>query len=545
MSLRIEKGCISLLKLMVADDEDNIRNGISRFIKWEDYGIGVCCTASDGREALELATKHLPDIIIVDINMPYINGLEFSAQVRKFLPDCAIIILTGYSEFDFAKESIQIGVVDYLLKPVSPTELIAAVIKGRDQINAIIERQDFIRKLKDQIVLAMPIIREKFVYDVLHGNTQDYELERLEYLGISFPSGKFAALRLGIDNFLINFEQKSEQEKYITMFGVKKITDDLFCRQNWGLSILAEDGIVDAMVCLSDHENLSEYLNGLCREIHEELSGNLNATVSIGIGNIYIGLEQLSYSYKEAVNSLKYSYLTDKGEIQSISSLESSMPFLSDYPFEKEIELMNYVKNGSEQALTSADEMLTMAEQLEEQADLLQYSVIIAKQLYISLLRLLKRMQLEILDLSRKYDFLIDPSYKPDDLSVLKANVAGLFSDALNIIHISKSLIYRDAIQKVRSFIEKNYAKDLSLQTIADMVYMNPNYLCTIFKNETGETINNYIIRLRMHKAMELLKNKNCKVYEISDAVGYKNTNYFSIAFKKFTGISPNEYKNA
>lgn len=118
-----------MLKVMVVDDEENIRLGIVEGIDWGSYGLEVACQAENGREALELAQQHRPDIILLDINMPFVNGVEFSKQARHFLPHSRIIILSGYSDFEYAKESIKYGVSEYLLKPVSPGELMEAIVK--------------------------------------------------------------------------------------------------------------------------------------------------------------------------------------------------------------------------------------------------------------------------------------------------------------------------------------------------------------------------------------------------------------------------------
>lgn len=534
-------------KIMVIDDEENIRLGIVEGIDWDSYELEVVCQAGNGRDALILAEKYMPDIILLDINMPFMNGLEFSHKVKEFLPNCVLIVLTGYNEFEYAKESIQLGVSDYLLKPIAPADLIAAVIKARDKVASGAEHEKFIDDLKQQIRQNLPLLREKLIHDILHNSFLEYTIEnKLQYLDIYFPTDKFAALTLEIDDFYKLAQKNDEVDRQLTMFAVKKITDETMNQNQWGLSLVSNDGFLEALVCLapSTHQNLKDILFNTAESIRKNIEQYLNLTVSIGIGNIYSGLSQVSCSYKEAYNSLKYIPIRGYNRIYDISYLDLSSPFLVNYPFEKEIEMINNLKACNGRAMESLEDIFSEIEGYVDSVHIPEYFKTFSYQLLLVVLKLLVSLGINHENIKMKYDYLFNNSYMIKDIPSLKEDLRDFLNECQNSIIKSKGASYRKEIENVKDYINKNYSQDISLKEISASVFMNSNYLCTVFKSEVGETINNYIIKVRMEKAMELLHNPELKIFEIAEMIGYSNTNYFSYAFKKYTGVSPNEYRS-
>ncbi|HEY5587109.1 MAG TPA: response regulator [Ruminiclostridium sp.] len=534
-------------KVMVIDDEENIRLGIVEGIDWNSYEIEIVCQAANGRDALILAKKHMPEIILLDINMPLMNGLEFSRKVKEFLPNSFLIVLTGYDEFEYAKESIQLGVSDYLLKPISPADLIAAVLKARDKVIAGAQHEKFIDDLKQEIRQNLPLLREKLISDILHDSFLEYKIEsKLQYLDINFPADKFAALTLEIDDFYKIAQKSDEMDRQLTMFAVKKIADETMNENQWGLSLISNDGFLEALICLapSTHYNLKDILNNTAESIRKNIERYLNFTVSIGIGNIYSGLSQVSCSYKEAYNSLKYTPFRGNNKIYDISYLNLSSPFLVNYPFEKEIVMINNLKACNGKAMDSLEDIFSEIEAYEDSVHLLGYFKTFSYQLLLAVLKLLISLDINHENIKIKYDYLFNNSSLIKDISYLKEELRDLLNECQDYIIKSKGVSYRKEIGNVKNYINENYSRDIALKEISASVFMNPNYLCTLFKSEVGETINNYIIKVRMEKAMGLLQRTELKIFEIADMVGYSNTNYFSYAFKKYTGIPPNEYKS-
>lgn len=345
-----------MLNLMIIDDEENIRLGIAEGIDWHSYDLNVCCTAKNGEEALSLAKIHLPEIILFDINMPLLDGLSFLKQAKLFLPQSKYIVLSGYSEFEYARTALKLEVFDYLLKPIAPNSLIETVLRAKEQLLVHQPFQKFVLDFQKSL-------EEEFCQQLLSGNS---------------------------------FCLKSCSD----------LLDIYYTRHNFNFSFNQDSAIHLAQYLIFDISGLPENFRTHMNEVLSELS---------------LAIPELSFF------NLKEILLTK----------------VSQY-------LMTY-------------------------------------------------------------------SAAPSP---------------------------RNEVDHLKIFIEDNYSLDLNLKNLAEKVYMNPNYLSTLFKNQVGDTIGNYITKIRITHAKNLLSNSDLKINAIAQMTGYQNANYFSYAFKKQTGMTPNEYRN-
>jgi two-component system response regulator YesN len=537
-----------MLKVMVVDDEENIRLGIVEGIDWGSYGLEVVCQAENGREALELSQRHRPDIILLDINMPFVNGVEFSKQARKFLPHSRIIILSGYSDFEYAKESIKYGVSEYLLKPVSPGELMEAIVKARDMLTESIRKEQYLSGLKQRFLESIPALREKWVYDLLHATYLDHSekaiKKKLEWLGIDFPSDKFAACVIRIED-LAERSSGKEEDKHLFLYAVKNICDEILSRNAFGLSVVTNEGLLEALISLESGDTCS-YLGELdlkSETIEKSIEEFLGLTVTVRFGSVYSGYSQIAYSYKEAYCSVQLQR-PDREEGESVARDKTASVLALVFPYDKEQELVRHLKAMNDKALKVAADLLDEIEANDLIAGDPDYLAAAASQIMRTVRRLLADSEIPE-DNEERLNESAGPagSFKIEDPSEIKATLIRYVAGALQRIIKTKGKPFRIEIEQVKSFIEENYDKDISLKDISSRIFMNPNYLCTLFKNEVGETINNYMTRVRMEQAMKLLRETDLKVFEIAERVGYSNTNYFSYTFKKYTGQAPVEYR--
>jgi len=528
-----------MIKIMIVDDEENIRLGISEVIPWADFGMEVVGQAANGVEALRLAEQHRPDIVLLDINMPVMDGLAFSHKVKAVLPDLTIIVLTGYDEFEYAKESIKLGVSDYLLKPISPPDLIAAVNKARDQVLQRVETEHFINAIKLQLKQSLPLLREKLVYDILHGNY--LEPNKMGYL--DFPSDKFAALVMEPEECIP--AASGDDTEQLTLMAVKKIVDDTINQHAWGLSI-ANDGILETLVCLPPQKtDMNDCMNALAESARSNIEECLQIQASIGIGNLYTGVQQVNCSLAEAYKAITYKSAAGRGRLYDISLFNMRSPLFVEYPFDKEISLINQLKIGSNVALSIFDELISELENTEDSAEVLTYAKVICRELLNTILKYFTSTGSPFAEINGAYDALCSRIPDYDNLDGLKIEVRGFIRSCLRIVNESIRQPYRKEINWVSQYIAQHYHEDISLKELSSLIYMNANYLCKIFKEEFGETINQYMIRIRMEKSKELLLTTDLKIFEIAEQVGYSNNNYFSYAFKKYTNMSPNAFRDS
>ncbi|KRE69747.1 response regulator transcription factor [Paenibacillus sp. Soil750] len=536
-----------MLKVMVVDDEENIRLGIVEGIDWESYGLEVACQAANGRDALIEAKLHRPDIILLDINMPFVNGLEFAKVVRPLLPDSFIIILSGYNDFEYAKEAIKYGVSEYLLKPISPLELMEVIVKTRDKLTENRRKEQFLESLEQQFRESLPALREKWVYDLLHSSYLDSEIEmknKLGWLGIDFPSDKFAACVIRIED-LAERSSGNEEGKHLFLYAVKNISDEILNQNAWGLSIVTNEGLLEALISLDgrDGQLYQEELEQKAGSLEKSIAEFLGLTVTVQFGSIYSGYGQIAFSYREAYGSVQ-KRKSDKKNEKIGRGIEKDSVLGLVFPFEKEQEIVRHLKAMNERAVSVTADLLDELESNELIAGETGYLAEVAIQIARTVRKLLADTGIHAEDADRQYEQLC----AVDDLasevaSEIRTKLLQYVSSGLKEIIKTKSKPYRVEIEQVKKYIEDHYNQDLSLKAISSSIFMNLNYLCTIFKNEVGETVNNYITRVRMEKATELLRTTDLKVFEIAERVGYPNSNYFSYAFKKFTGAAPIEYR--
>ncbi|MBW5448243.1 response regulator [Cohnella sp. CFH 77786] len=537
-----------MLKVMVVDDEENIRLGIVEGIDWGSYGLEVACQAENGRVALELAERHRPDIILLDINMPFVNGLEFSKQARQFLPDSFIIILSGYSDFEYAKESIKYGVSEYLLKPVSPGELMEAILKARDMLTENIRKEQYLNGLKQQFLQSIPALREKWVYDLLHSSYLENESvmkDKLGWLGIDFPSDKFAVCVIRIED-LAERSSGREEDKQLFLYAVKNICDEILSRNAWGLSVVTNEGLLEGLLSLDgeDGESYRRELQLKAEGMEKSIREFLGLTVTVRFGSVYSGYSQIAYSYREAYSSVQLKRPGKEHEESAKGVGRSASVLALVFPYDKEQEMIRYLKAMNEKAVNAAADLLDEIEANELIAGDPEHLAAAAIQIVGTVRKLLTDSGIPV----EEEEGLHEPpgaagGFKAEDPAEIRAKLLRHVSSALHGIIKAKGKPYRIEIEQVKRYIEENYDKDISLKDLSSRVYMNPNYLCTIFKNEVGETINHYMTRVRMEKAMRMLRETDLKVFEIAERVGYSNTNYFSYTFKKYTGTAPIEYR--
>lgn len=391
-----------MIKVLIADDEEMIRRGLSKLIQ-KDPEIEVVAEAEDGETAFSLAEKNLPDLLLIDINMPFLNGLEFIEKFKEIVEDSVIIVISGYDNFEYMQKALRLGVFDYLLKPVMEEPFFECINKAKEHLNKTKKEVKYLNWAKMQLQKNLFALKASFLKSWLRGHFTDTEInDQLEYLNINIPTAC-----------------------HIVMIYIYPNEKKLFSESEWD-------------------ENLLYYAA-------ENISGEVfetSLTVNIN-GNIII----LADSQK--VNS--------ENKIRVKNSLEKFLP-----------------------------------------------------------------VDISVFD---------EEAVNIDDIPRVYENL----SEALSNIRS-----YSESVKKTVQFIDENYFDpDISLNKAAVLVFMSPQYLSKIFKKETGITFIDYVTKLRIRKATALLSRGNLKIYEIAEKLGYANQHYFSSAFKRVLGISPNDYRRS
>lgn len=536
-----------MLKVFLVEDEVVMRNGIKNNIPWESEGFQFVGEASYGELAYPLIKKEKPDILITDIRMPFMDGLELSRLVKKELPQIKIIILSGYNEFDYAKTAISIGVTDYLLKPISSAKLLEAV----KNVGRIIEKEQehakTMERYKKEMEENLQLEKHKLWSALASNQLSTIELlENGQKLGIDFTA---SAYQVCLFKVMQHGDSTGCSREFIEVS--EKITEHAKVWDN----VLVFDRSPDGWAFLIKGESVAEVEVALerCRlELHELINGYPDVEYFGGIGGMVQRLGDIQGSYREAAKAFASRFFSEPNRLiscEDVAKLHSQE--------DEKIDISKMRSQKSEQELVEKFLKSGSAEEIESFLD--EYFMGVGNQNYQSLLY---RQYVIMNPYFACTDFLrgleLDVSALPEDCrdineivanavssEAVKSLVGRLFAATMNLRDTHSKKKYSALLEEAKAFIQENFRReDMSLNTVAAQVNISPSYFSAIFSTEMGQTFVEYLTSVRLDKAKELLMCSAMRTAEIGYEVGYKDSHYFSYIFKKVVGCSPKDYKN-
>lgn len=536
-----------MLKVFLVEDEVVMRNGIKNNIPWEQEGFEFVGEASDGELAYPLIKREKPDILITDIRMPFMDGLELSRLVKKELPQIKIIILSGYNEFDYAKTAISIGVTDYLLKPISSAKLLEAVKKVGDMIE---KEQDNVRLMERyEKEMEENILQEKHkLWGALASNRLSTIelLEKGQRLGMDFTASAYMVFLFKLmqegDATGCSDELNRASEKVNSLSGSwKKVLSFDRSPEGWAFLIKGES---EAEVLENFAETKRELLNLVAMYPKVEYFG--------GLGSIVQRIGDIQNSYKEAARAfssrffLDANQIADSADMVSLHNEEDGKIDVSKMLSKKrEHELVEkFFKNGTVEEVDSfLDELFQGIG--EQNCKSLLYRQYVVMDLFFCATDFLENLEIGTEELPEECRDINQIVEKAGNAQSLRHQIGILFSETMMLRDGHSKKKYSKLLEDAKAFIDENYRHDdMSLNMVAAQVNISPSYFSTIFSSEMGQTFVEYLTHVRLEKAKELLMCSNMRTAEIGYEVGYKDSHYFSYIFKKVVGCSPKEYRN-
>lgn len=542
-----------MFKLLIVDDEPFAREGLRYHFDWAAYGVEVMGEADGGKAALAAIQAHRPDIVLTDVRMPDMDGLTMAKQIRQADPHIKVIIMSAYDDVEYVKSALRVSALDYILKPVNLSDLAAVMQKVTKIIRRESEEKKLINRMSSKLLQSMPMLREKFltrlVIDGVSGQT-DIE-KKAEFLELNLPENDaYCVLVASVDDRAEVLEKLSERDRQLTAFAVINICDELINVPFHGYTF--ENRLGEFVIILDfrmrDEENTTvceneERLYALIGEIREKLCECLKLSVTIGVGPTVRGLVNISKSYMKAYDNVCHRLFLGKNRIISIDSLDTEEEMVGSFSFAKSEKILNLLKASDETRLCAAiDEFFCDLSHYRNAT--VKYCLNICSQLLFSASR--QMMELEI-----------DTEGLPDDNAVCEAlfrleilaDMKALITQRLirysRLITEKRDRKSSNIIEKIKAVIRSRYAENLSIRDIAREVYLSTTYLCMIFKQETGETVNDYLTKIRIEHAKELLKNTDIRLCDICHDIGYTEPGYFSRIFRKYTDLTPTEYRQS
>lgn len=527
-----------LYSVLMVDDEEEVIQIIRRKIDWEALGFFVCGQARNGMEALEMVEELQPDVVMTDIKMPYMDGLELSRQLKERYKDIRIIIFSGFDDFDYAKQAIGLEVEDYLLKPIDATEIRKVFEKTKVSLDEARDLKNNLAHLENYYQKSLPILREGFFSSLIENaipfnSIKDY-LEEYQisltgpYYAISIIHTSLKTMPEGMSPQLFQLSIRQWLEQNL-------VTEQSCYIFNYGNNIAA-------LTQFSYMDEISRYTDE-CDRLCKSARKSYQAIVTIGIGKVVDSLKDIPASYKGAREALSYRTIYGAGNAINIMEIDpKSNEVLSFQTRDSIHNLLKQIKMGSEEDLKNV---------IHHYIHTLSNAKLNMQGFSILLMELLSEL----------YRFMLNNEI---DLSVINEQNEDIYSKILQmdsleeigswLLSISKkirTIIQEERIHKTGSFVRsaKNYIKEnfsnpeLSIDLVCSELGVSSSYFSTIFKKETGKTFLNYLTEYRMKEAERLLIEENEKKYIIAEKVGYSDPSYFSYVFKKWFGMSPMKYK--
>ncbi len=525
-----------MYKLIIVDDDPWVREWLVKHIDWEEHGFSEIYDAANGYYALKIIEEKNPNIVLTDIKMDRMDGLELLKSVREKYPETRVILLSGYNEFEYARSAIKNGAVDYLLKPVEEKELLSLIKRILKEIEREKELKERENKITEQLEQSIPIMKEKLIKELISGNVPEYDFLKGElaspdsYLEFSV----FYIIIIEVDNW--NSLSKASGPEGIMRIksAVKNAVEEYLNERGKCISFFEKHRLIAGFNPKS--HDAAEDIKGIGPEV-ERKTGN---TVSVGVSREKREMAQAHQAYAEALEALKGKFYMGRNQVFFSNSLETANRE-NAFEIKKKEQLLNAVGVGNyEKVKGLIDELVLEICKKKFSYDLLQ----------LVLMRFIGILDeaLEKAGINRETAFInyLDINIRLEEFETaedFKEWLLSAFSIGINIIHGSGGKRNRKIIEDSIKYINSNFQADISLDDVARVLYVNPTYLSRLFKNETGETFTHYLMKVRIEKAKKLLKDSYLKIYEISEQVGYRNERYFSRIFKDFEGITPNEFR--
>lgn len=533
-----------MIKLMIVDDESIIRKGIRTSIDWWKLDVDIVGEARNGKEALELCGQLRPDIVVTDIRMPHMDGLEFARHLKEQFPHTKIVIISGYDDFDYARQALKIGVNEYLMKPVGATELEALITKISDEIvrerKKIEEEQNNLELIRENF----PFIQRKWLNRLLKGANTDAALlaDQAGQLNIVLEGPEYAVLVVDVDDFRLLTEDASDRDKELTLYAVANITEEVL------------SSVFACAVCQSDFDYIYILVNAnmknkhrlieCCEEIRRCVARYMKLSVTIGAGAYVRELKDIPSSSAQAVFAMQSKVYRGKGQIIVYGETKTGNAGKQTIlpPSENDKELLQYL---SVMDKTKIDELLD--EQFRQFAHShVPYEHIKALCLKWVILAMAHLEQMGVHPGESGFTALnpYDEIEKYETSEDIRRWLGDLFASWIESISASKNVRFKHIVTAAIKYIQEHYTEDIRLEDVSSQVYVTPNYFSRVFKEETGQHFTEWLNKYRVDKAKVLLKDVGVKIYEVAERVGYNDYKYFTHVFKKYTGLTPKEYRN-
>ncbi|MNW37732.1 putative response regulatory protein [compost metagenome] len=530
-------------KVLIVDDEVLARVGIKSFVQWNEAGFEVVGEAENGKKAFAMIMDLQPDIVITDIHMPVMNGIELIKAVKKENIPVEFLVLSAYDDFEYVKEAMRLGANDYILKlEMEPKALTELLNKLREKIETEHTKktaEKYFMRSKENI----STIQEKLFKEMVFGHKyRNDEFEgKLKEIQITLPGQNLICLVLNLDN-KGRFDKRNTKDVYLLDYAIMNIINEVLVDYQYGVVFCSRPEEYIIIFSAGEEKNLDQYdqkVAELERLIKRFLKEYLNISVTIGVSNFFQEYVKLPIAYQQALYAVNQNFNLPRGST---------------------IRYKDIIPESSEDDDLSLDLDLKNLERQFEAADVLgignsfdmmiNYFLVDAKKITREHLKatcaaliFMINSYLDKYKMEKGKLWEIDPYKQLEELKTQRDFISWIEQLKVKLLNeLDHADEPKRMIAKAKQFVNRNYMEEISLESVSKYINFSANYFSAVFKKETGTNFIDYVTNVRIEAAKRLLTEQKYKIYEISQMVGYENEHYFSRVFKKITGVSPKRF---
>lgn len=531
------------MRLLIAEDELWLRKRLVSTIDWPSYGISEVYEAEDGGEALEIALKEKPDIVITDIRMPELSGIDLMKKLNENSIFSKMIVVSGYDDFEYAQGALRMGAINYLLKPVDEEELLDSVKRCVEELKKEKNKETVFDKQSAASEMLMEHIYEDLIFETSEKRTEEL-LQKLSRKEIGFPFQSAAVVNM--------------QVREHTFFVNDKVKSDMWSVYQWLRRNLQEDcyecqylymrGSQIVLLLFGDdpEAKFMERVENWVQLILEALQKELNISLFMAAGDVTDDFSGIHRSYEMAQKKIKEKRAEEK-RILALRNQETEQELntrfddvYGEYDFKL---LIKEIRNGdSEKAQTELQAILQSSSRRLQSADMMKLQLF-----YMNFINRIAgaclpeceayadELAMQCMTVMRELIYIGSDTIVTEMWDCLRKFVEKL----VEVYQENNGKRKHWMIDQVLQYVEENYNTALSTRDIAGRFFMNTSYFSKLFHEQMGCTFSNYLINVRVEKAKMMLTQTNMKLYDIAEAVGYTNVQYFSTIFKEKEGLTP------
>ncbi len=538
-----------MFSVMIVDDDPKILEWLKSEIDWGNLEFNLMCSAKDGIDALHKLNQNDIDLVITDINMPKMDGIELYNSIKEYNLSPFVVYLSDPEDLPHVKQGLLLGAFGYVTKPIDKENLIDVLESVHEKLMEKKLEKENDKKIKERFEMSLSFSREKILNDLLRG--KEFPHESLNYIineyGINLYKETVQVGIIEVGNFDASTKELIKTGKFEELLNkVRSIIADILL-QFEGLScnmVEMDIGVISVIlqpVSKVEVNEFEEITADFFEKVLKEIQRNANVRVTIGIGEACSKLRDISQSYMGAKAALRHKYILGGNRVIHIRQSDINEKQYLLYPAEREKLLVEYIMSGDDSAVKLAENVFDdIAVGTENNLKRIAFA---ANQLMFNISHYID-MKYDFVN--KLYDFrkfnnvdFLEFGSKEEIKSFFILFVNSLMNVVREYLPVQNNTLIKDACE----YVLNNIDQEITLARMADHLNISKNYFCSLFKQETGINFLEYVTKVKMEWAKLLLKEGTYKTYKVSEMLGYREARYFSRLFRKYTGFSPAEYK--